>query len=582
MRLRTALVLIAVTLVVPAIAQASAPVGHVRFATDSNATFPSYQDSAKRHGVVVLHAWQQDRLRALKAANPGITVLVHKNLSFAIDSTGPGGFASTGVTYGEADRDHPEWFLLNTSGQRFTPRSYSYIWAMDIGSPGYQQRWADNVISELKSQGWDGVFMDDTNPTIKYHYDVASVAKYPSDAAYSAATRSALATIGPQVQAAGKLAVANIGSWSEYSTAGNDWLRFLNGGMEEMFLKWGNSTGGGYGGLGRWNQDLGLLKESERQGKMFLAITHSDPTDAQAARYGYATMLLGSNGRGYFALAHDYANETWFPEYDYDLGNPTAAESADASGVHRRPFERGLVLVNPTGSSQAVSFGGSYTGSGLTNATATTMPAQTGLVLVRDGAPTGDGTTGDGGKKKPPRPPRGSKAITLLATVRGTRRVELRWTGGGRGIHRFRVRRNGKLVAVVRRKRLRDTKLRPGRRYIYTITGMRRNGKSVVRSRRVRVRTPHRSHRRTRGSAVGSALVAGFAARTPGRWTEAFVERRERVAGRLAWRRVTRVVRPRASMRFQVPVRRGAGVRLVVRSVSGTALRSAPLRAGLY
>jgi len=369
-------------LCLPALAYAGGTVGHVRYAIDSSATFPSNAQTAARHDYVILHAWQQDRLRALKAANPNIRVLVIKNLSFSIQSTSTSGFASTGVKYSEADSAHPEWFLLNRSGQRFTSHSYGYLWAMDVGSASYQQRWADNVIAELISQGWDGVFMDDVNPTMKYHYDVGSVAKYPSDAAYSAATRSALAAIGPRVRAAGKLAVANIGSWSEYSAVGNGWLQLLDGAMEEMFLKWGNSAGQGYGGTGRWDQDLRLLKEADRQNKIFLAITHSGATDVQAARYGYATMLLGSNGRGYFALAQDYTSETWFPEYDYDLGDPTAAETADASGVHRRRFERGLVLVNPTASSQGVSFERSYSGSGLTNATAATMPPYSGLILT--------------------------------------------------------------------------------------------------------------------------------------------------------------------------------------------------------
>jgi hypothetical protein len=52
---------------------------------------------------------------------------------------------------------------------------------------------------------------------------------------------------------------------------------------------------------------------------------------------------------------------TWFPEYDIDLGRPLAAVAANlqamcsgtvagraCSGVYRREFERGLVLVNPS------------------------------------------------------------------------------------------------------------------------------------------------------------------------------------------------------------------------------------------
>src|SRR5215212_6133351 len=373
MRPRRALLLAATFVVaLPCGAQAAGIVGHVRMATFTAATFPDYSQSATRHQYVILHAWQQDRMRALKAANPSIKVLVYKNLAFSTPSLSSSGYASTGVRFAEADVDHPDWFLLNTSGQRFTSWSYNWLWAMDVGNAGYQQRWADDVLAELRSQGWDGVFIDDVNPTMRYHYTVTDVARYPSDPAYSAATRSALAKIGPQVRAAGKLAIANIGDWKAYYATGVDWLQFLDGAMEEMFLKYGNTTGDGYM-PGYWPTQLAEIKETERQGKVFLAITHSDLTDVQAARYGYATMLLGSGGGAQFALAHDYA-----------LGQPTAAESADASGVHRRPFERGLVVVNPTTVSKTVSLGASYSGSGLTNATSAVLPPTSGLILVAD------------------------------------------------------------------------------------------------------------------------------------------------------------------------------------------------------
>ena len=44
-------------------------------------------------------------------------------------------------------------------------------------------------------------------------------------------------------------------------------------------------------------------------------------------------MLLASSGRGQFALAQDYSNETWFPEYDYDLGNPGSVIVSASSAV---------------------------------------------------------------------------------------------------------------------------------------------------------------------------------------------------------------------------------------------------------
>ena len=74
------------------------------------------------------------------------------------------GHASTGVATQDAAA-HPEWFLLNTSGQRFTFGDYNWLWAADVGNAGYQQR-GPTTCSRPLGGGWDGVFMDDTNPTM--------------------------------------------------------------------------------------------------------------------------------------------------------------------------------------------------------------------------------------------------------------------------------------------------------------------------------------------------------------------------------------------------------------------------------
>ena len=91
------------------------------------------------------------------------------------------------------------------------------------------------------------------------------------------------------------------------------------------------------------------MKDAEAAGKYYLGISHSTATDRAAARYGYATALLAGQGRVQFALHTDYTNEHWFEEYDYAIGSPAAAETRDASGVHRRKFTNGLVLRQPDG-----------------------------------------------------------------------------------------------------------------------------------------------------------------------------------------------------------------------------------------
>jgi len=383
---KTLLVVLTAAFALPGSASAATTsAGQMRMAIDSAARTADFTTTAARRNVVVLQEWEQARMRSLKAANPGLKVLMYKNLS-AVSPTS-GGNTGTGVSK-EETQDHPEWLLENTQGQPFTFRSYSFLWAADIGMRSYQDRWAANVLAKLQANDWDGVFVDDTNPTMKYHYTVADVAKYPSDAAYSAATGSALSVIGPRLRAAGMLVIPNFGEWRVHRTVVSSWLQHVSGGMEEMFTKYGTTPGTGYFMGADWDAQLALAKETQGQGKLFLGISHSERTDQAAARYGWATMLLAANGNGSFALHSNYTDETWFAEYGYDLGSPTGAEAKLASGIHRRVYSRGLVLVNPTNTSVSVSFGGRYRGSGLTARTSTVMGPHTGLILLADSVAT--------------------------------------------------------------------------------------------------------------------------------------------------------------------------------------------------
>jgi hypothetical protein len=358
--------------------------GHLRYAIDNNPSFPNLSQSAQRNEYVILKPSETSRLQQLKAANPDVKVLMYKNLSASIDYPSDV-YLTTGVSHDEADAEHPEWFLRNTSGQRFTHRDYGNLWAMDVGSASYQQRWADNVLRSLKTLGFDGVFIDDTNPTMKGHYDATKVAKYPSDEAYQQATESALAKITPQLRSAGYSIVANIGHFGEYPDVGRRWLQYMDGAMDENFGKWGSTAGSGYAWEGYWKNELGSLKYAQEQGKDFLAVTHSADGDAAAARYGWATVLLGAAGNAQFAMHNSYSTENWFPEYDYDIGEPVGPETPLSNGLHVRLFANGMVAVNPTGGQLSVDLCGStYSGSGRSHASSIQLGANSGAILTLD------------------------------------------------------------------------------------------------------------------------------------------------------------------------------------------------------
>lgn len=472
----------ALTLGLASAARAAA-VSHTYPALDTAAATADYSQASNRNAYVILQAWETERMQELKAQNPSLKVLVYKNLGFAAEARSP--LSSTGVATQEAP---DAWFLKNLQGQRIASNGYNWLWAMDVGSPEYQQRWYENVSRELETQGWDGVFIDDPNPTMKYTYDPSQVAKYPNDAAYSAAMGSALAYIGPKIQAGGKLAIANFAPWVEYKSTCNSWLQYLSGALDEMFVKWSRNTGEGYRSEAQWNVQLEEVKYAAAQGKQFIGFTQGSPGETAAARFGYGTVLLGTNGTASFAFAANYTSETWFPEYEYELGNPTGAEVRETGGVHRRLFENGLVLVNPTSSSRSVSFGGTYSGSGLNGATSATMEPHTALIL-----------TGS----QDPAPPRKAKkrtaAIKLSATVSSSR-VNLRWRPVGATESKVHVRvykvvRNKRSLARTSRRHRVDRRVDRGRSYRYRIIGLDRHGKIVAKSRALRVRPGHSRHR---------------------------------------------------------------------------------------
>jgi hypothetical protein len=554
---------IAISLTAPAAASA-APSSLFRYSIDSSPDFSDLRRTAERNGYVVLQAWRLDELRAIKAANPGVKVLVYKNLSFAAKAGHPTGLSSTGVTHAEAEQN-PHWFLQNTSGQRFSSGGYNWLWAMDVGDAEYQRRWADNVVDEVTRNGWDGVLLDDVNPTMKYHYSVGSVAKYPSDAAYSAATRSALAHIGPRIQAAGKLAIANNACWVEYFSTGVDWLQFLSGAMDEMFLKWGTKAGEGYRGESQWTTQLNELKESQRQGKIFIGRTQSANTDAAAARYGFATVLLGAQGRAAFSFGDSTVETPLFPEYSLAIGDPVEPEQRLANGVHRRTFSSGLALVNPTSATQSVALGASHSGSGLSGVSAVTMAPRTGLVLKRDGAAPAPAKPAPSPRRGRPKPPR-----SLLIASTASRRagsISLTWTRSARA-RRYLVLRGGRRIGTTRRRVFVDRQVKVGRRYRYRVVAIGRGGRRSLPSRAVRVRV-----RAGRLNAVIRSTHPRF-------WSKARLLRLVRAQRGRVWRPTAQLHNPVRGASVRLKPRRASVFRVVARGAGGALSARVSVRRG--
>jgi hypothetical protein len=120
--------------------------------------------------------------------------------------------------------------------------------------------------------------------------------------------------------------------------------------MEGMIgYDWSYETWGGFGAMmSLYRGTMSKLLDPK------LAIFHQSgsPTDYRSFRYGFGSCLL-DDGYYYFAGNGQYnqAGLIWFDEYNYNLGYATSSPPSASwqSGVYRRDFQNGIVLVNPKG-----------------------------------------------------------------------------------------------------------------------------------------------------------------------------------------------------------------------------------------
>jgi hypothetical protein len=130
-------------------------------------------------------------------------------------------------------------------------------------------------------------------------------------------------------------------------------------------------------------------------------------TDYQGMRYGFASCAMDD---GYFAFSdtsHHYYGAPHFDEFDAKLGAAVSAPSTSAwqSGVYRRDFAGGIVLVNPKGNgTRTVTLEGDFvklkgTQDATVNNGATvrqvTLKDRDGIVLMRKVAITRPAPPGD-------------------------------------------------------------------------------------------------------------------------------------------------------------------------------------------
>jgi hypothetical protein len=362
--------------------------GHFSLVLDTPSTLAEPAVTARRDSYVVLQVWEAARARELERANPALEVLAYQNLAAVAQTDGPHRLSSSGVPPGSASL-HPRWLLRNAVGEPATERRYPWLTLADVGNPAYQRAWTQTVLWRLRHGPWDGVLIDEANTTPRFDLRPGErLARYPTDASYQRAVGAMLAYAGTRIEAAGKLAIANIGSWNEYPETAASWLGSLSGAMNEMFVKSTGSSGAGYVGQRTWEAEIRAAQLAQSLGKRFLAVTQAAPGDIQAVRFGWASMLLACDADCAYLAGEHYDGEQWSREYEIQLGAPTSSATGAADGLWQRSFATGLVIVNPTDEALAANWHGPYEAPGLAAGETALLAPHSALILTAADAQT--------------------------------------------------------------------------------------------------------------------------------------------------------------------------------------------------
>jgi hypothetical protein len=321
-----------------------------------------------RWDLVVLDmdiAWSApEDIRALRKANPNIKVIAYVSAGELSASRSQGHEASPGHQL--ASRIPEEMFMHSASGSRMSWWAGAELMnATDLGPSVNGKRWADAlpdfVRTEMMSTGlWDGVFLDGAYSDIAWFFgnsidpnsdgipDPSERVNAAWQAGMSRLLRNMRRAVGPR-------GLILVNSSTIYRSQ-------VNGVLVENFPRYG------------WTGPQTEMLEAERV-NVSPSITayntntedRETPEDYRLMRYGLTNAMLGNGFFSFDAGPTHHARTWWYDEYDAPLGEPVGKarrvdgnESDIVPGVWMREFEKGIVVVNSTTSTQRAVLPGAF------------------------------------------------------------------------------------------------------------------------------------------------------------------------------------------------------------------------------
>ncbi|HEY8087227.1 MAG TPA: putative glycoside hydrolase, partial [Polyangiaceae bacterium] len=350
-------------------AGAPGPIGLLPDTTDGIHLFADQlaggYSTALVHFVVTHFDGTQKMLKAdndvFRAANPK-WLLLHYRLG---SSSGPAQYIHLGQWSSDwADvTTHEDWFMHNQNGQRHDDPTDQWD-INDISNAGFRGYWVSSVLADMRATGAQGVFADSfeagisgygvTDPDTRFDgTNPANPAMWPNGDTWVNQKAEWIAYVEAAFAATPErfLFVPNIGAmitgWSNIDYGHVDGAMLEGFAYQEAPSDW----------------VLGMNRAMKLTSAGKLIIVQSYPQDVPGRQFLLATYLLLKGSKTFVNLAGSGVN--YIPEYGIDFGAPKAGLPADVSGyqfsgVYRRDFAKGMVLVNPGDASVSVTLPATY------------------------------------------------------------------------------------------------------------------------------------------------------------------------------------------------------------------------------
>ena len=342
--------------------------GGINMSSPYNYDDPAYQAALAKLDVMILKTYPgraswNPAIQAIRKINPNALVFLYANSNELADASALGGTAWEAY---RAKLDTMKWWLYSAegSGNRVKSTFGTNYYIINNtpntkrDSSGYNSvEWiarffVDNFYKP--NSQIDGLFMDNvfwkTNVDGDWNRDGKPEAKADAKAAKSlregyAAYYSTVRTLMP-----GKFQIGNIGSIGETDAVFPEYKGLLNGGVIEGLIgkSWSVEGYGGWSAMmARYRKVMGAVTAP----KLVIFNQWGDPKDYRTARYGIASCLMDDGYHSFTDTAKGYTGVVWFDEYNAHLGQAVSEPPTKAwsSGIYRRDFENGIVLVNPKG-----------------------------------------------------------------------------------------------------------------------------------------------------------------------------------------------------------------------------------------